>query len=216
MNMPISKLAAAILALLVLGLVFIGILLLYKQPNETFFDTINKFIGQEDTKPQRAEIKEKTYIGDTFLAEFESCIKSQDTDCYCPFTNTFIPKGMKLAFVNDKEKSSFLIYADNEEACEVPSGEPVKSTELEVKLYVEDAYGRPDLTNNKLDHSDFSKATAIFIAGKELCSAKDVIGSDDIDFTYGIVYKIDKNNIALTRNQEGLRRCTPEPMVASD
>ena len=58
-----------------------------------------------------------------------------------------------------------------------------------------------------MDSTDFVKADAVFISGTELCSSKDVLGSDSIDFTLGIVYKLDKDKIALTRNQKGLRRC---------
>ncbi len=213
--MAIEKETPAIMIIIaiVLVIVTIGLINNFRGLRDSF---VNLIFGNETTtelQPQKSEIKNKTYIADNFLAEFESCVKSQDTDCYCPFANTFMPEGMHLVFRNDQKskKATFNIYSsDADDACD-ESGLPVKQPkELgNVELYVEDTLGKPDVKSNKLDHTDFSKATNIYFAGSQLCSAKDVWGSNDISFKEGIVYKIDKSKIAFTRKQEGLRRCQP-------
>ena len=198
-------------------LVFIAILIVVLIFSMIFFapnfknlknSFVNSIFGKE-TIPDKLEkdIKETTYIADTFLSEFESCIKSNTTDCYCPFGNTFIPQNMKLAFVNSDNNITFAIYPNKEDLCDTPSLKPVKTKELVGSIYVEDVYGKPSVKANKLINNDFSKATAVLISGNELCSAKDVSGSDKIDFSSGILYKLDKNKIAFTRSREGLKRC---------
>ncbi len=213
MQLPINKVVIGVIVLVVLALGIYIFIVPYSTSKGTFISLIDKVMGNEPTIPKPSELKDKTFVADNFLKEVQSCLKSNEVDCYCPFTNTFISEGMQLVFRNTGEgKSTFGIFASSEDACSKETALPVKAAEdlNGVNFYVEDTYSKPSINNNKLDHNDFSKATGITLAKSKMCSEKDVAGwSNSIDFTLGIIYKLDKTNIAFTRSQPGLKRCAP-------
>jgi len=208
-QLPVNFIIFALICLAAFVILFLG----FSPQFRTLTSTLFNFFGDDEKQENEISVDEanNTRYYDLFLEDFKKCLNSKSENCYCPITNTYLA-GQTIEITNTETKLSIWLYASSEEdPCTQPTGKLLKKEIINNKqIYFEDSYGVPSIENGMLDSSDFTKADRLFFSKSKICSTKDVSGNNEIEFSKGIFYKLNKDVIALTRSQPGLKICAAQ------
>lgn len=217
-RMSLETVIKIIIIVLVIGVIFIFVF-----PN--IWKEAKAFLGfGGDTNNINKDLNNtRSDLFVSIINTMKTCFDNQDSNCYCILTNTYIPTNTLAEFANSNNGLHAYFYRDVIfSSCEIKKEGTLVQQELMSgkSFYFEDSYGIPSAdTNGMIANSQYTIGQRAYISGSNLCSTKDVTGSNSIDFTQGVLYKIDMNSILLTRKQEVLRPCSAKnnvPVVASN
>src|SRR3989338_4355754 len=174
----------------------------------------------DDEKKNKGEFN-KEGISKNIIAEIKNCLNNNDDYCYCSMSNTFIPGTGVVEFKNIAENLYLDFYSDVEvSGCSIDLNSVHYAEEIfsGSSFFFENSFGLPDVNFEKvglfittreyvIQRTDYVIGDRAYWTGSDICSSKDVFGMDNIDFSKGVLYKLSRNAILLTRNQANLRAC---------
>ncbi len=210
------KVITWVVSIIVFIIVLYGFYTTTENPIKSLLSFGNESTSSGDSIHQLNDV-DKIYFYSSFVSDVKRCSDSKDNECYCPLTNTIIPKTYSILLKNVAGRAALLLYKDALiSSCTIQNLEPVSQNSFPFSFYIENIRGKPSLDNyeengytfNKLKLNDFTIATDILFQNNEICSAKDINGRNYIDFKNGILYKFNNNIIGMTRTQPNLRRCS--------
>jgi len=211
-----SWLVIAIIALIVIFIVIPAGYKLITGTSTPLLDSINKFLGIEETKEKTEEVKKDELAQyNSFLADLKGCIELEAVDCYCQPALTYL-SSQTIELLNTGRDIILKIYSTSGDACKNPASE-TKISETELKgqtLYTEDHINfinvfnykyKPSIKEGKLDQDNLVKADTTYFTRSKICSDND---NSERDFSKGIIYKLSKNKIILTKlDKTSLKSC---------
>jgi len=136
-----------------------------------------------------------------FVEDYKKCKLSPSTDCFCQITFPSTSENHVLEIINNPSSKitsapqhieSDLTYFENV----LTSPSVIQEGEFAVMNFV-----------------DFADVERLYLYKTELCTTKDVKGSNDIDFSKGVLYKFDNEKTAFLSKNVGLKRCDTVPNV---
>ncbi len=160
-----------------------------------------------------------------FVEDYKKCKLSPSTDCFCQITFPSTSENYIIEIINNpsSKKTAVTLYSNAElSSCGTISPVGKLNTSLPVYIendltYFENVFTSPSITHtgefNVPDFADFTDVEGLYLYKTELCTTKDVAGSDDIDFSRGILYKFDNERTAFLSENYDLRRCDSVPNI---
>ncbi len=160
-----------------------------------------------------------------FIEDYKKCKLSPSTDCFCQITFPSTSENHVMEIINNpsSKKTAVTLYSNAElSSCGTISPVGKLNTSLPIYIendlaYFENVYTSPSIINtgefNVPNFEDFTDVERLYLYKEELCTTKDVKGSDDIDFSKGILYKFDNERTAFLSENYNLRRCDSVPNI---
>ncbi len=161
-----------------------------------------------------------------FVEDYKKCKLSPSTGCFCQVTFPSTSENHVIEIINNpsSKRTSVTLYS-NAELSSCGTISPKGKLNTSVPQYIEGdlTYFENVLTSpssirgeeefNVMNLADFTNIERLYLYKTELCTTKDVTGSDDIDFSKGVIYKFDNERTAFLKENLNLRRCDTVPNV---
>ena len=160
-----------------------------------------------------------------FVEDYKKCKLSPSTDCFCQITFPSTSENHVLEIINNPSSkiTSVTLYSNAElSSCGTisPRGKLNTSAPQHIEsdlTYFENVLTSPSVIQEGefavMNFVDFADVERLYLYKTELCTTKDVKGSNDIDFSKGVLYKFDNEKTAFLSKNVGLKRCDTVPNV---
>lgn len=227
----VVKLFVGVLAAIIFLSIIWGVAKGTTSPIISFFD---KLIFGE--KAEIVGVSGETPFYNEFVKEYQECKLSPDTNCYCKITYASIPEDYILELQNNPDsKTTLILLHDNANLEDCKSLATTHDTEnfktistavkddlLYFKNYISFAgfggpkviYPKPieeltpeDMGKDKLSLESFTPIDKLFLHKKELCTPKDVLGSNNLAVDQGAyIYKFDQEKTTIINDKFGTQK----------